>query len=87
MVQVAYYIAIAGEIVLALLMLAGLRQIREIREEQKKKIACPREEFRHEAHKIEPQKEEEEKPKLEKETAITEPPEVLINEVLQEIFP
>lgn len=87
MVQAAYYIAIAGEIVLALLMLAVLRQIREIREEQKKKIACLREEFRHETHKIEPQKEEEEKPKLEKETAITEPPEVLINEVLQEIFP
>ena len=87
MVQAAYYIAIAGEIVLALLMLAVLRQIREIREEQKKKIACLREEFRPEAHKIEPQKEEEEKPKLEKETAITEPPEVLINEVLQEIFP
>lgn len=87
MVQAAYYIAIAGEIVLALLMLAVLRQIREIREEQKKKIACLRAEFRHEAHKIEPQKEEEEKPKLEKETAITEPPEVLINEVLQEIFP
>ena len=36
MVQAAYYIAIAGEIVLALLMLAVLRQIREIREEQKK---------------------------------------------------
>ena len=49
MVQAAYYIAIAGEIVLALLMLAVLRQIREIREEQKKKIACLREEFRHEA--------------------------------------
>lgn len=87
MVQAAYYIAIAGEIVLALLMLAVLRQIREIREEQKKKIACLREEFRREAHKIEPQKEEEEKPKSGKETAITEPPEVLINEVLQEIFP
>ena len=87
MVQAAYYIAIAGEVVLVLLMLAVLRQIREIREEQKKKIACLREEFRHEAHKIEPQKEEEEKPKSEKETAITEPPEVLINEVLQEIFP
>lgn len=36
---------------------------------------------------MEPQKEEKERPKCEKETAITEPPEVLINEVLQEIFP
>ncbi|MCI5919327.1 MAG: hypothetical protein MRZ75_08410 [Roseburia sp.] len=87
MVQAAYYIAIAGEIVLALLMLAVLHQIREIREEQKKKIACLREEFHHQERKMEPQKEEKERPKCEKETAITEPPEVLINEVLQEIFP
>ena len=87
MVQAAYYIAIAGEIVLALLMLAVLHQIREIREEQKKKIACLREEFHHQECKMEPQKEEKERPKCEKETAITEPPEVLINEVLQEIFP
>ena len=87
MVQAAYYIVIAGEIVLALLMLAVLHQIREIREEQKKKIACLREEFHHQERKMGPQKEEKERPKCEKETAITEPPEVLINEVLQEIFP
>ena len=87
MVQAAYYIVIAGEIVLALLMLAVLHQIREIQEEQKKKIACMREEFRHQERKIEPQKEEKERPRCEKEAAVTEPPEVLINEVLQEIFP
>lgn len=91
MVQTAYCVILAGETALAMLLLAVLHQIREIRKEQKKQAAHQREEIRYQKWEKEssqePLKDAEERPEWKKEGQMMEEPEKLINEVLQEIFP